>query len=348
MTDSPAVYFVYGLCTMFYAMTSWLFWRRDKTMLSRLVAVLMAVIGLECIKDMLVINLYGQQLDTYSWQLMTAVDMVAEPIYAFILIELVRPGSVSPRLIAIQESPFVILPLLYSATGIQAFYDILIGLGMVYGTWYLIWTAVQIPRYNRHLKERFSYSENINLNWLRVILYSFYVILALWIVDCLVFHWDIEMLYLSLSLVIWMLIDYFLYKHESVIDELGTGQKSVGEYEEETAPDNLDSRIRRLFSEEQIYLNPMLKVSDIATMLSTNRTYVSNHINREMGMTFYDYVNGMRVDHARRLLRESGESIKSVAIASGFSGASAFTRAFKRLTGMTPTEYRQRDAKASE
>lgn len=45
-----AIYFIYGLCVMFYFMMSWLFYRKDKEMLSRLVTVLMFVIGLQCLK----------------------------------------------------------------------------------------------------------------------------------------------------------------------------------------------------------------------------------------------------------------------------------------------------------
>lgn len=46
-----AIYFIYGLCVMFYFMMSWLFYRKDKKLLSRLVAVMMFVIGLQCLKD---------------------------------------------------------------------------------------------------------------------------------------------------------------------------------------------------------------------------------------------------------------------------------------------------------
>ena len=52
-----AIYFIYGLCVMFYFMMSWLFYRKDKEMLSRLVTVLMFVVGLQCLKDLFFINL---------------------------------------------------------------------------------------------------------------------------------------------------------------------------------------------------------------------------------------------------------------------------------------------------
>lgn len=51
-----AIYFIYGLCVMFYFMMSWLFYRKDKEMLSRLVTVLMFVVGLQCLKDLFFIK----------------------------------------------------------------------------------------------------------------------------------------------------------------------------------------------------------------------------------------------------------------------------------------------------
>lgn len=65
-----------------------------------------------------------------------------------------------------------------------------------------------------------DYDDNINLNWLRYILLSFFVVLSLWIIDCLIINFDIEAVYMTGSIVIWMFICYFIYRHESVINEL--------------------------------------------------------------------------------------------------------------------------------
>ena len=62
------------------------------------------------------------------------------------------------------------------------------------------------------------------------------------------------------------------------------------------------ARITRLIVEDRIYLNPMLKLSDIARMANTNRTYASAYFKTETGMTFYDHINRLRVKHAMGLL----------------------------------------------
>lgn len=100
-------------------------------------------------------------------------------------------------------------------------------------------------------------------------------------------------------------------------------------------------KIRKLMSEEKLYLYPNLKVSDLAMRLNSNRNYVYNAINVEMGISFSDYINGQRIDYASKLLEAHPEmSINDVMIKSGFTSTSAFYRNFKKFKGITPTEKR--------
>ena len=300
----------------------------------------MCTVCVECVKDVVFIS-GGVYLSDFYWSLMTCVDMVAVPMYAFILMELVSPGYVSRRLMLLHEAPFVLLPVLFFVSRSDVFYYMLVAWAAVYGTFYLVWTAVKIPRYNRQLKERFSYTENVNLGWLRVILYTFYVILALWIFDCVVVHLNVECIYMLGSLVLWMIIDYFIYKHESVLDELTeVPSERCNGLDAGAESSELSRQITALFMEGQAFLNPHLKVSDVAMAVGTNRTYVSNYFNREAGSSFYDYVNGLRVEYACKLLVSTGESVKCVAEKSGFNSPQSFIRVFIRLKGVTPTAFR--------
>ena len=100
-------------------------------------------------------------------------------------------------------------------------------------------------------------------------------------------------------------------------------------------------RIIKLVNDEKLFLYPNLKVSDLAKQLNSNRNYIYHAINVEMGMSFSDYINGLRVDYASRLLEERSElSINDVMTKSGFTSSSAFYRNFKKFKGITPTEKR--------
>ena len=333
------LYYVYGMSTMFYAMMSYYFVRKGDR-LSRLVALLMCTIGMQC----LLINFYAPQMsftNDYWWFVQSSFDMIAMPMYAFILIELVKPGKLRKRDMILMESPIVLLAVQYAATGMYLFYYVLVGLIVILGNYFLIWTLVQIPRYNNTIKEHFSYSENINLNWLRTILISFYVILGLWVINCLAIHINVEIIYMLLSMALWMTICYYIDRHEQVLDELRVDRTPQEETVDEPVLSELGAKIERLFNEKKIFLNPQLKVSDVAHECNTNRTYVSAYFNREAGTTFYEYVNTLRINYACELLNESNESIKIIAERSGFNSPQSFIRTFTKIKGVKPTDFRK-------
>lgn len=110
---------------------------------------------------------------------------------------------------------------------------------------------------------------------------------------------------------------------------------------DESSYSELLERIRKLVNDEKLFLYPNLKVSDLAARLYSNRSYIYHAINVEMGTSFSDYINGLRIDYASRLLEEHPElPINDVITKSGFTSSSAFYRNFKKFKGITPTEKR--------
>ncbi len=349
--EQQIVLYILGMATMFYAIMTWVFCNR-RNRLSWLVAVLMGMTGAQCVKD-LVFMVNGLYAADYYWEVMTAMDIVVVPLYAMILTELVQPDSVSVRRVLLHEMPFVALIAAYIISGSQAVFSVLTAWTVAYGTYYLVWTHFGIARYNLKLKEMLSFTDDVDLSWLRRILFIFYVVLGLWALDSFVLSVNTkllgtESLYLVSSVAIWMVISYFLYRHQNMLQQLNLRQEAAVVQEtpeEEATPaaaiDELGDRIGRLFSEKQIYLNPNLKISDVAAAVGSNRTYVSAYFNRQAERTFYDYVNGHRVDHACRLLAESDESVMSVALKSGYNSPQSFIRVFTKVKGMSPRAYRQ-------
>lgn len=326
---------------MFYFMMSWFFFRKDKERLSKLVAVLMAIIGLQCLKDLFFIS-PTDKLGEFGWRVMTVTDMVTVPMYAFILIELCKPSSLTLRTMVLHELTFIVPMVIFIATGnIYVYYAEVIW-AFIYGICYAIWTIFAIPRYHALLKRQFSYGDNIDLRWLRVITAAFFIILSVWICACMFFAINIEAVYLIGSLVMWMFICYFIYRHESVLDEISETCSDIPEpaATEETGGSELGKRITALFIIEKIYLDPNLKLSDIAKAAGTNRTYVSAFFNKESDSTFYDYVNSLRIEHACRLLLGTGANLKLIAEQSGFNSQQSFIRVFNKIKGISPSEFR--------
>lgn len=99
--------------------------------------------------------------------------------------------------------------------------------------------------------------------------------------------------------------------------------------------------IEKFFIAKQLYLTPNLKIGDVAKSTGICRTYISNYINQTKGMSFSDYINSLRVEHAKNLLSSNVENTKIATIAtrSGFSSEQSFYRNFHKFTGMKPLEW---------
>ena len=106
------------------------------------------------------------------------------------------------------------------------------------------------------------------------------------------------------------------------------------------------SRIRRKLeaslAQGAIYKRSDLTLRALSEALNESPHYLSQVISQDLDTSFYEMVNGHRIGEARRLLRECpDETVLSIAMQVGFNSKSAFHAAFKRCTGMTPTEFRQ-------
>lgn len=102
----------------------------------------------------------------------------------------------------------------------------------------------------------------------------------------------------------------------------------------------LQQRIDALVRGQKLYLRPNLKISDLTNLLGSNRNYIYNAINVEMGISFSDYINRMRVEHAQQLMRQRpGILLSEAALKSGFSSTVSFYRAFKKFVGCAPKEW---------
>ena len=95
-----------------------------------------------------------------------------------------------------------------------------------------------------------------------------------------------------------------------------------------------------------------LSLEKMTEMLASNRTYVSNVINRMAGASFYDYVNSYRIKEAVRILSDPILSqkinIKQLSDEIGFSSPSIFYRVFKRETGVSPGVYKTEAVKLNQ
>lgn len=87
-----------------------------------------------------------------------------------------------------------------------------------------------------------------------------------------------------------------------------------------------------------------IHVSDLAKRFHFSSGYFSTMFSKGMDQPFTKYITDKRLAHAKKLLRETGLNIQEVADRSGYGDYFQFTKAFKRLTGTTPGQYRKSEA----
>ena len=89
-------------------------------------------------------------------------------------------------------------------------------------------------------------------------------------------------------------------------------------------------------------LDPLLTMPKLASAVGATPNQLSFVLNQHLGKSFFDFVNEVRVDEASRLLiEEPNRTILDIATEVGFNSKSTFNQAFKKITGHTPSNYRQ-------
>ena len=102
----------------------------------------------------------------------------------------------------------------------------------------------------------------------------------------------------------------------------------------------IDKDIESTIRENRYYLDNSLTLQKLATLLGTNRQYLSTYINQEKQKTFYEYINDFRLEEAKVLMdRDQRLSLDEVAGLSGFNSYSTFLRSFAKKYGLTPSKY---------
>lgn len=146
------------------------------------------------------------------------------------------------------------------------------------------------------------------------------------------------------------LIGYIGYAQPSILDYKTAAEieeakyKNSGLSEEKSV--QLKEALESLVSSEQVYLNRDLKLDDLAEMLNVSKHHISQVLNNELQSTFSQFINAYRVEAAKKILAKgkNGLNMHGIAIESGFNNKTTFNLAFKRHTGITPSQYRSKQA----
>lgn len=99
------------------------------------------------------------------------------------------------------------------------------------------------------------------------------------------------------------------------------------------------------------YLDSELRLDDLSNALGFSRHHTSQIINEHYGANFFEYINAHRIREANTLLKSTNHHnlrIAEIAYQVGFNNRTSFYTAFKKLHGITPTEYRKNNLRISD
>ena len=126
-------------------------------------------------------------------------------------------------------------------------------------------------------------------------------------------------------------------------------QTSPGEPKNGNRFPELKQRLLQFMETNKPYLKSDLKISELADSLSVPYHLLSQLINDEFLVNFYDFINKYRVEDAKKLLIEDNRNYKILAIAYevGFNSKATFNRVFKKFTDLTPSEFKAKFSPSS-
>ncbi len=227
------------------------------------------------------------------------------------------------------------------------------------GVVYFILSIRLFKKLDINIFNNFSTIENINLDWLRKLVYSFGTVWTILMVVATIHHifhlfsWIFctDGISLSLSAFI-ILIGYFGLKQKEIFlgydrDQLvteSTKSKYAGSSLKDSDAKLHIEKLTSYMALEKPYLNADLNLPQLANDLNIPSHHLSQVINKNLELNFFDFINRYRIDETKAKManpKYNNLSLLGIAFDSGFNTKSAFNRVFKKMTGLTPSEYKK-------
>ena len=106
----------------------------------------------------------------------------------------------------------------------------------------------------------------------------------------------------------------------------------------ETEFDDTPRKIMAYINEH--YGDSSLSVTSASEAFSMSSSYLSTYFKKHLDVTFSKYLEGLRIEKACELIRNSDLNIEAIAAEVGYTNSLSFRRAFKKVMGMPPSSYR--------
>ena len=326
--------FLIGVSTALYAIFSLhiLFWRKERSRFQTVLGYILAVWAVWNIKD-LVLTFPGMYTPRVL-NIIMFIDGWSALTYTVFVFEITMPGWTTWRRMLLHSLPFAFFMVAFAirpSDWICNVYEIFL--------WCYAWTIViigyiRIRRYLDYVRKNYSNIDDIDISWLRPVFFFVIIGQLSWFFISIYADMLVDVIYYVSTIAQWLLVLHYSWNFHPIV------------MREEVLPPSSNNRqpieegeLERVVESKKLYLNKGLTLNELAHIMGTNRTYVSNYLSNVRGETFYDYINQLRIEKVSiPLMEEHPEyTLEYVAEASGFGSISTFRRAFVKHTGHLPS-----------
>lgn len=203
--------------------------------------------------------------------------------------------------------------------------------------------------HSSQLMNRFSDIAKRSMTW-------FKYLLVLWGITWTLFILDFGLGLFGLS---WFGSNIFLPAFEAIVlmifSFLALRQPIIKESEKGTVVDNpkrqpslplekmksIAKQLKCAMEQESLFLEEDLSLKKLSESIDVSENHISETLSQFLHSNFFHFVNSYRVEEAKSMLVSSTKTVAEIAYASGFNSKSTFNTAFKKMTNVTPTEYRK-------
>ncbi|MBP1640006.1 MAG: transcriptional regulator, AraC family [Bacteroidetes bacterium] len=289
-------------------------------------------------------------------------------LFSIALINLLHPERITRKFILLHFFPLLAINMVYWLIAIKAGNPRLTDLTQVIGnishfpvlirvmTWLacivqLAYFACIFQResalYKNRLNECFSENYQLNLPWVRLCYYGAIALGVYALIIALVPSPIALMTFFSVLAVFFIVFGVCYIQYPRTYVKVETAFHPLMQ-EAKRMPKRRYSwpQLREQVIARKYYMTPGINIEEIAQSLKIGRTTLSGFINKEEGMNFNSWIGTLRVEEAIRLFHEDPQlTITQVSEMVGYSEPSNFSRQFKSVTGISPSEWYRQEQK---
>ncbi|MBT8262958.1 MAG: helix-turn-helix transcriptional regulator [Bacteroidia bacterium] len=215
----------------------------------------------------------------------------------------------------------------------------------------IIYMLITVHRFQK--KESYSVNKvSLQLNWFKITLILLFITTLIWAYSEIMYGDSDDISYFY---PLWIIVAFLIYW----LGHLGMYKYGINEQRKqirktvhdrysitEVLPQKNEhiTAMKQFLEGDRNFLDPNISLEAVATHLGISSGHLSKVINTELRTSFKDYLNKLRIKEAKLYLKDpdfSNYTLVAIGLEAGFNSKSAFNASFKKITGLTPSQFRQ-------